>query len=137
MPFGQGNFAGRNLLGPIAFKHRGIKPVFWNAIHVRQQFPAPCYGLSLEIIAKAPVAQHFEHGVVVVVYTHFFQIVVFATNAQAFLRVGRTGVWGSLVAQKVVLKLVHARIGKQQCGVVFYHNGSARHDGVALLGKKI
>jgi hypothetical protein len=59
--------------------------------NISEQFPAPFNGFVFKIIAKAPVAQHFEHGVMVGVHPHFFQVVVLAAYAQAFLRVCTRG----------------------------------------------
>jgi hypothetical protein len=41
-----------------------------------------------------------------------------------------------MVAQNNILKLIHARIGKHQCGVVFDYHGCGRHDEVTFRLKK-
>ena len=56
---------------------------------------------------------------VVSVMAYFFQIIVFAADTEAFLRIGATFACGGTVAQDDVFELVHARIGKHQRRVVF------------------
>ena len=68
----------RQFLFFIAFEHRHVEAVFGQFVHFGEQFPRPCQGVFFEIIAKRPVAQHFKHGVVVGINTHFFQIIVFS-----------------------------------------------------------
>ena len=53
--------------------------------HVHQVFPGPGDGFLLEVVAERPVAQHLEHGVVIRVVSHFFQVVVLSADAQALL----------------------------------------------------
>ncbi len=60
--------------------------------HVYQILPSHVYGTLLEVVAERPVAQHLEHGVVVRVVSHLFQVVVLTTDAQALLRVS-TAAW--------------------------------------------
>ena len=58
--------------------------------HINQVFPCHIDGTLLEIVTEAPVAKHLEHGVVVGVVTHLFQVVVLTANAETFLGVGST-----------------------------------------------
>ena len=51
-------------------------------------------GFFFEIIAKTPVPQHLKHSVVIGINPHFFQIVVFARNTQAFLGIGNAVAFG-------------------------------------------
>ena len=44
--------------------------------YVDEIFPCHVDGTFLEIVAKRPVAQHLEHGVVVGVVAYLFQVVV-------------------------------------------------------------
>ena len=55
---------------------------------IHQIFPCHIDGPFLEVITKAPVAEHLEHGVVVGIMPDLFQVVVLATHAQALLRIG-------------------------------------------------
>ena len=71
--------------GSIALEHRSIQAVGIDFEHIDQIFPGPVDGLFLEVVAKRPVAQHLEHGMVIGIETHLFQIVVLAAHAQALL----------------------------------------------------
>ena len=86
----------------------------------------------LEIVAEAEVAQHLEEGVMACGIADVFQIVVLAAGAHAFLRAGGAGVGSLVEAEEYVLELVHARIGKQQGGVVARHQAAGGHNGVAF-----
>lgn len=55
------------------------------------EFPAPLDGFALEVVAKGPVPEHFEKGVVVGVIADILEVVVFSTGADAFLGVGSAG----------------------------------------------
>ena len=79
---------------------------------------ANCDGVALEVVAEAEVAQHLEEGVVAAGEAHIFEVVVLAAGADAFLRSGGAGVVALLGAKKEILELVHARVGKQQRGIV-------------------
>ena len=79
-----------------------------------QEFPGPFDGLFLEVISKAPVAQHFEERVMIGVETDVIEIVVFPAGSNAFLGIGnarREKRW-LLLAEKIRHELVHPRIGK-------------------------
>ena len=52
-----------------------------------RQLPGPLNRLLLEIIAKAPVAEHLEERVVISVQSDIFQVVVFSAGPNALLRV--------------------------------------------------
>jgi len=62
---------------------------------------------------------------------------VFATHAQAFLRIGRTVIGRFFIAQEIILELVHTGIGKKQGGIILYNDGRRRHNNVALAFKEI
>ena len=113
----------QNIGGGIAFKHSDIQLVFGQTVHFGHQFPSPGNGVLLEEIAKAPVAQHFKHGVVVMIVSYLLQIIVFSAYAQAFLRVHNTLVGRFCIAQKVVFELIHARIGKHEGWIAFHNDG--------------
>ena len=44
----------------------------------------------LEVVAKGPGPQHLEEGVVVDVFTHIVQVIVFASRTDTLLGVGGT-----------------------------------------------
>ena len=75
-------------VGGISFKNSGIKAFGIEAQTLNQKFISPVNGISFEIVAKRPVAEHFEHCMVVCVVAHFLQVVVLAAYTQAFLAVG-------------------------------------------------
>ena len=112
-----------HVFGFAAFKNRYIKAVFGQFSYFGQKLPRPLYGFFFKIIAKTPVAQHLEHGVVIRIYAHFFEVVVLARHPHTLLRVGNTrGCWRG-ITQKKVLKLVHTCVVKHQGRVVFYYYG--------------
>ena len=112
----------------VAAKNGHIKPVLVDFDDLGEVFPSVGDGLFLEVVAEAPVAEHLEHGVVVGVVANFLQIIVFARDAEAFLRVGGAVPLGGLVAQKDVLELVHAGVGEHQGRVVLDDDGCRGHD---------
>ena len=54
-------------------------------VNLCEQLEGPLQAVAFEIIAKAPVAQHFKEGVVTCGVTHVFQIVVLAACTQTCL----------------------------------------------------
>ena len=128
---------GAGAVGHITLEIRHVEAVFLQLVHLRQQLPGPGNGVGFEVVAERPVAQHLEHGVVVGVVADFLQIVVLAAHAQALLGIGNALVGRGLIAQKVVLERSHARVDKQQRGVVLHHNRGRGHDVMAFAGEKI
>ena len=106
-------------------------------VDLRQQLPTPVQRLALEIVAKAPVAQHLKKGVVARGVAHVFQVVVLATGAQTGLHRGSAHIRALVRPQENVLELHHARVGEHERGVVARHQRAAGHHGVALGGKKV
>ena len=84
------------------------------------QLPGPFDRFLLEIIAKAPVPEHLEKGVVIGVESDVVEIVVFASSPDAFLGVGgaRRIPSGLLLAEKDRDELIHPRVGEKQVGRV-------------------
>ena len=76
----------------VTFEDGDIEVLGIQLQHIHQIFPCHVNGTFLEIVAERPVAEHLEHGVVVCVVTHLFQVVVLTADAQALLRVG-TPAW--------------------------------------------
>ena len=113
LPLRQCNYGGRNIFFFIPFKYGYIQTVFLNTVYICEQFPTPGNGFGFKIIAKAPVAQHLKHGMMIGINAHFFQVVVFATYPQAFLCIDCSFKRRSFIAQKIIFKLVHPCIGKQ------------------------
>ncbi len=123
----------RNLVFRVALEHRDVQARFVHLPDVGEQFPGPGDGFLLEVIAKAPVAEHLEEGVVVGVLADVVQIVVLAAGADALLRVGGTLVGPGAGAEEHVLELVHAGVGEQQRRIVVRHHRRRRHKRVAVL----
>ena len=112
----------------VAAEYGNVQVALVNLQHLGKKFPSPGDGFAFEIVAKTPVAQHLEHCVVVSVVPNLLEVVVLATYAKAFLRVGNTRVLGLCVAQEYILKLVHTGICKHKGGVVLHHHGCRWHD---------
>ena len=86
---GQANFFGPDVVGLVVLLVDGGQQTFFGQlVHLGQQLPGPFQRFALEIVAKRPVAEHFEKGVVPRGVAHVFQIIVFATGAQAGLHRG-------------------------------------------------
>ena len=120
-----------------AFENSNIQTVFLQFIFAGEQLPCPVYRFFLEIIAKRPIAQHLEHGVVVGVVAHFLQVVVLARHTQALLCIGYPWKSHFAIAQKQILKRIHPCVGKHQSRIVLDHHGRARHNLVLLALEKI
>ena len=105
--------------------------------NVYKIFPSHVYGFFFEIISETPVSEHFEHGVVVGVETYFLKVIVFAADTQAFLRICNSTVFRRYVSKDNVFKLIHSRVGKHQCGIVFDNHRSRRHYVVTFTFEKI
>ncbi len=103
----------------ISFKNSNIDALRVQFHPAGQEFPGPLNGLPFKIVAKGPVPQHLEHGMMVGIMTHLFQIVVFPCNPQAFLGVRNPPGVGLAVPQEDVLKGIHSRIGEHEGGIVF------------------
>ena len=71
------------------------------------------------------------------VSAYVLQIVVLARDTHNLLCVGRARIGPGPGAEKDVLKLVHAGVGKQQCGVVLRYQARAGHPGMSPLDKII
>ena len=108
------------LLGTL--ENSGIEDAFIDLVHLGEELPGPVDRLFLEVIAKAPVAQHLEHGVVIGVVADLLEVIMFSADSQALLRVGGAVVRCGLVAQEDVLELVHPGVGKHKGGVVLDHH---------------
>ena len=115
-----------------AFKYCCIKIFGVEFQHINEIFPSPIDCLLFEVIAKRPVTEHFKHGVVICIHTHFFQVIVLTAYAQTLLRVGNTLIFCRGITEDNILKLVHTGICKHQCGVIFDNHRSRRYNLVAF-----
>lgn len=74
------------------------------------ELKGPCAGLLLGDAAKGKVAEHLEEGQVTAVLADTIDVV----GADALLAGDRADLLHGLLALVVLLKLVHAGVGKQQ-----------------------
>ena len=105
-----------------AFKHCGIETFGVKTEDIHKEFPRPVDCFLLEVVAKRPVAEHLEHGVVICVEAHLLKVVVFSADTQTLLAVGDAGPLRGLVAEYDVLELVHAGVGEHKRGVILDHH---------------
>ena len=98
-----------------------------------EEFPGHFDGAAFEVIAEAPVAEHFEEGVMAAGAADVVEIVVFAAGADAFLGVGGAGVGAFFLAEEDRLELIHAGVGEEQRGIVLRDDGRGGNEGVAVL----
>ena len=145
------DMVGRQVLGPNlgrfvvasqpfffrTFKHGGIEVGRVQLQHVDEVLPCHVDGPFLEVVAEAPVAEHFKHGVVIRVVSHLFQIVMFTADTQALLRVRPSARLRVALSQDDIFPLIHSGVGKHQCGVVLDNHRCRGHDGMALCFKKL
>ena len=121
----------------IALEYRNVQSASIYPQHVHQQLPRPGYSLPLEVVAKAPIAQHLEHGVVVGIMPHLLQVVVLARDPKALLRIDRTPPLGLHIAENDILELVHPRIGEHEGWVALDHHRRRGDNGVPFGCEKI
>jgi hypothetical protein len=133
--------------GGIRLVDGGVEALGWEMPHIDDELPSPLDGFLFEIVAKGPVPKHFKKGVVIGVEPYVLQVVVFASGADAFLRVrcprvqggccsGPAGNVGGLLAEEDRHKLVHARIGEEQVGGVRQEAGRG-YEGVLLRVEEV
>ena len=110
---GQADFFVPDVIGLVVINvdgdHQALGRQF---VDLGQQLPAPLQAFALEIVAKAPVPQHFEKRVVAGGVAHVFQVVVLAASAQTGLYRGGAHIGALVGTQKHVLELHHARVGE-------------------------
>ena len=98
------------------FVNSRIKPLRREFPAIDQKFPCPLDRFLFEIIAKAPVTEHFEKRVVISIQPDIFEIVMFPAGPNALLCVGhaRRIPRRLLLSEKDRHELVHAGIREQQ-----------------------
>ncbi len=120
-----------------AFEYCDVESVFVEAYDVGEEFPGVGYCLVFEVVAEGPVAEHFEHGVVVGVVSYFLEVVVFAGDAKAFLAIADAAVGYGDVAEDDVLELVHACVGEHERWVALYDHWGRGDDLVTLRTEEV
>ena len=66
-------------------EYGGIEFCLVYLVNFREKFPSPGDGLSLEIVAEAPVSEHLEHRMVIGIVSYFLEVIVLSAHAEAFL----------------------------------------------------
>ena len=79
----------------------------------REKLPGKLDGLSLEVIAKTEVTEHFKEGVVSRGVSHILKIVVLAASAHTLLSRHCAHIGPLLEAKKRLLELIHASVGEK------------------------
>ena len=97
-----------------------------------EEFPSPGNSFLLIIVTEAPVTEHFEEGVVVVVAAHDVEVVVLTRHAEALLAVACALPTLRIVAKEDGLELVHARVREHERRVVMRNHRRRTHKEVAL-----
>ena len=128
--------AGNTFRG-AAFEYGNIQIGRVQLQNINQILPRIVDGVFLEVVAKAPVAEHFEHCMVVGVVSDFFQVVVLATYTQAFLRVGTASWLWFFRAKNYIFPLVHTSVGEHQRRVVLYNHRCRRYNDVSFRLEKL
>ena len=88
--------------------------------------------MALEIITKAEIAQHFKKSMMPRSVANVFQIVVLPPRTHAALRARRPGIGTLVMAEKHVLELHHAGVGKQQRRIAPRNERTRWHDRMAV-----
>ncbi len=122
----------RDVAGLTANKTGSIQFFGIKANNVDQKFVDPRQLLFFEVVAKAPIAQHFEQGVVAVV-ADFFDVL----GAQASLAVGDARAFGVGFAQQVRDHGLHAAPGKERRWVILRHQQRARDNDMSIFFTKL
>jgi hypothetical protein len=73
---------------------------------------------------------------VIGIHTHLFQVVMLTAHPKAFLGISYPVIRSRLVAQKVVLELIHSCVGKKKCWVSLSHIGGPRNTLMPFFFKK-
>jgi hypothetical protein len=119
----------------IVVKHRHPQFLFRQAELFGQKGPGKAYGIALEIVTKAEVAQHFKEGVMAGRVPDVLQIVVLATGPYHTLGGYGAAVRPMLLAKKYVFELNHAGVCEQQGWVIPRDQGAALDLGMAITDK--
>ena len=126
------------LLSFVVLAENGhIQPLLGHAVALGNQLPGKVDGVGLEVVAETEIAHHLEERVVAARVADVFEIVVLAAGANALLGSRGAGIIAFLNAEKNVLELVHAGVGKQQRRIVGGNQGRGMHNAVVPRGKVI
>ena len=121
----------------IVAVHRAPQPRGIEPERAGEELPREMDRLALEILAEREVAEHLEESVVARGIAHVLEIVVFAAGPHAALARGGAQVVAPFPAEKHVLELHHAGVGKEKGRVVAGHERARGHDHVAERAEKV
>ncbi len=118
----------------VALEHGHPDPLGVEAVALDRELPAPGDRVLLEVVPKAPVAEHLEEGQVPVRVADLVDV----RRAKAALDVGDPLRGRLLLSQEVRLERLHPR-GRQQHRRVVHrrHEGRRGHDLVPALGEEV
>jgi hypothetical protein len=120
----------------ILAEYREVEAVFGDAVILRDQIPGKRDGVGLEVVSEREVAEHLEERMVPPRVAHVFEVVVFASRADALLRGRGPCVVALLGAEEHVLELIHSGVGEEQSRIVGRHQGGTAHHPVVSLFEK-
>src|ERR1043166_7695382 len=125
-------------IADAGFVNGRVKPLRGKFPAIDHELPRPFDRFLFEIIAKAPVAEHFEKSVVISVEPDVFEVVVFPAGANALLRIGdaRRLPRRLLLAEKNRDELIHPCIGEKEVRRIRQER-RRRHNRVLLLAEEI
>src|SRR5438132_14417116 len=98
------------------FVNGGVKTLRRKFPALDHELPCPLDRFLLEIITEAPVTEHLKKGVMIGVESDVFEVVMFPSGTNAFLRVGyarglpRRLLW----AEENGHELIHSGIGEKE-----------------------
>jgi len=107
----------------IGFIDGSIELIFRNFPDLGQQFPSPGNCLFFVVITKTPVTEHFKKGVMIAIFTNFFQVIMFSPGTNTFLAINHASIGYFLLSQEDTFELIHSRIGKKQRFIIFRNHG--------------
>jgi len=103
----------------ISFINGSIEFIFRNFPDLGQQFPSPGNCLFFIVITETPITEHFKKGVMIAVFSNFFQVVMFSSSTNTFLTINHAFVCYFFLPQEDTFELIHSSIGKKQGRIVF------------------
>ena len=110
---------------------RGRQALLRDAKVFGKKLPCPADRLALEVVAKAPIAEHLEERLVARSAPDLLEVVVLAGYSEAGLCVDRPAVPTLLLTGQHALELDHAGVNEEQGGVVAGEQRGCWHPGVA------
>src|SRR5262249_52539519 len=94
--------------------------------------PRPLDGLGLVVVAEGPVSEHLEKGMVVGIAAYFFEVVMFAADANAFLTIDGAPIGTRTHTEKDVLELIHTSVREHERRIVDRHHARRGHERVGV-----